>query len=91
MLKPDEMTPNNPCCVIAIHNDFAKEHLELMKQSLRIFNDAATFTMAYPEEAAKSIQNVAGFKYEIATASILPIFANLTGFSKIEKQRSALS
>jgi NitT/TauT family transport system substrate-binding protein len=70
LLKPDEMIPNNPCCVIAIHNDFAKEHPELMKQSLRIFDDAATFTMAYPEEAAKSIQNVAGFKYEIATASM---------------------
>jgi NitT/TauT family transport system substrate-binding protein len=70
LLKPDEMVPNNPCCVIAVNNDFAKEHPELLKQSLKIFDDAATFTMAYPEEAAKSIQNVAGFKYDVAMASM---------------------
>jgi NitT/TauT family transport system substrate-binding protein len=70
LLKPDEMIPNNPCCVIAVNNDFAKEHPELLKQSLKIFDDAATFTMAYPEEAARSIQNVAGFKYDVAVASM---------------------
>jgi NitT/TauT family transport system substrate-binding protein len=75
LLKPDEMVPNNPCCVIAVNNDFAKEHPELLKQSLKIFDDAATFTMAYPEEAAKSIQNVAGFKYDVAMASMMDILS----------------
>ncbi|MFQ6137076.1 MAG: ABC transporter substrate-binding protein [Candidatus Hydrothermarchaeales archaeon] len=70
LLKPSEMIPYNPCCVIAARNDFTAEHPGLTKEILRITDDASTFTMAYPKEAARSINNVVGYDVNVAEYSL---------------------
>ncbi len=70
LLKPSEMIPNNPCCVIAARNDFVENNPELTKKILYIVKYASIFAQAYPEEAAKSIHNVVGFNTTIAEYSL---------------------
>ncbi len=60
LLRPEEMVPNNPCCVIAARNQFVKKNPELFEKIMGITRDASIFSLAYPDETAQSINNVVG-------------------------------
>lgn len=70
LLKPKEMVPHNPCCVIAARNGFVKKNPALFEKIMKIIRDASIFSLAYPNEAARSIQNVVGYDEEVAKYSL---------------------
>lgn len=70
LLKPQEMIPYNPCCVIAARNDFVAKHPDLVKKILKITEEASIFAQAYPKEAAQSIYNVVGYDTQVAEYSL---------------------
>jgi NitT/TauT family transport system substrate-binding protein len=70
LLRPEEMVPFNPCCVIAARNAFVKENPQLFEKIMRITRDASIFSLAYPDEAARSIKNVVGYDENIAKHSL---------------------
>lgn len=70
LLKPEEMVPYNPCCVIAARNEFVKKNPETFEKIMRITRDASIFSLAYPDEAAKSMKNVVGYDVEVAKYSL---------------------
>ncbi len=70
LLKPEEMVPHNPCCVIATRNEFVKKNPELFEKIMRLTREASIFSLAYPEETAQSIKNVVGYDEEIAKRSL---------------------
>ncbi|MFQ5484084.1 MAG: ABC transporter substrate-binding protein [Desulfobacterales bacterium] len=70
LLKPEEMVPHNPCCVIAARNAFVRNNPRIFEKIMRITRDASIFSLAYPEEAAISIKNVVGYDEELAKYSL---------------------
>jgi NitT/TauT family transport system substrate-binding protein len=70
LLKPDDMVPHNPCCVIAARNEFVKNNPALFEKIMGITRDASIFSLAYPDEAAKSIKNVVGYDEKVAKHSL---------------------
>jgi NitT/TauT family transport system substrate-binding protein len=70
LLKPEEMVPYNPCCVIAARNQFVKKNPELFERIMRITRDASIFSLAYPDETALSIRNVVGYDVDVAKLSL---------------------
>jgi NitT/TauT family transport system substrate-binding protein len=70
LLKPEEMIPHNPCCVIAARNDFVRKNPGLFEKIMNITRDASIFSLAYPDEAARSINNVVGYDEDIAKYSL---------------------
>jgi NitT/TauT family transport system substrate-binding protein len=70
LLKPGEMVPHNPCCVIAARNEFVRKNPELFEKIMRLTRDASIFSLAYPDEAARSIKNVVGYDEAVAKYSL---------------------
>jgi NitT/TauT family transport system substrate-binding protein len=70
LLKPEQMVPHNPCCVIAAHNEFVRKNPAVFEKIMKITRDASIFSLAYPDEAARSINNVVGYDKDVATFSL---------------------
>ncbi len=70
LLRPEEMVPHNPCCVIAARNEFVEKNPALFEKIMKITRDASIFSLAYPDETAKSISNVVGYDVNVAKHSL---------------------
>ena len=70
LLKPENMVPHNPCCVIAARNEFVTKNPEVFEKIMEIIRDASIFSLAYPDEAARSIKNVVGYDEDVAKYSL---------------------